>query len=41
MWVDQGYTTQNVSQSLTAGNHVVVMEFYERGGLAHATLAWT
>lgn len=41
MWVDQGYTTRNVSQSLTAGNHVVVMEFYERGGLAHATLAWT
>ena len=39
-WYDVSYTTRAVTRSLTAGNHTIVMEFYERGGLARATLRW-
>ena len=37
---DVSYTTRAVTRSLKAGNHTIVMEFYERGGLARATLRW-
>jgi prepilin-type N-terminal cleavage/methylation domain-containing protein len=40
MWRDQSYATSTVTRSLS-GNHTVTMEFYENGGLANATLAWT
>jgi prepilin-type N-terminal cleavage/methylation domain-containing protein len=32
---------ETVTQSLTAGNHTIVMEYYENGGQAQASLAWT
>jgi prepilin-type N-terminal cleavage/methylation domain-containing protein len=40
-WFDRGYGTDSVTKTLTAGTHTIVMEFYENGGLADATLAWT
>lgn len=40
-WQDHGYGTQSVARTLTAGTHVVVLEFYENGGQARATLDWT
>jgi hypothetical protein len=39
-WYDVSYTTRAVTRSLTAGNHTIVMEYYERGGSARATLRW-
>jgi hypothetical protein len=41
-WVDQAYPTDvpTFAVPLTAGSHTIVMEFYERGGDARATLAW-
>lgn len=39
-WTDHGYGTQTVSRAITAGSHTIVLEFYERGGSAQATLAW-
>ncbi len=41
-WVDQAYPTPQptVGRSLTNGSHAVVMEYYERGGAARATLTW-
>jgi hypothetical protein len=39
-WTDHSYTTQTASKALTAGDHTVVVEFYERGGSAQATLTW-
>ena len=40
-WRDQAYTTSSTTQHLTAGTHEVVVEYYERGGYARATLIWT
>jgi hypothetical protein len=40
MWRDQSYATGNVTRGLS-GTHTIVMEFYENGGLADATLTWT
>ncbi len=42
-WSDQSYPSPvpTVSVPLTAGDHVIVLEFYERGGAARATLSWT
>jgi len=42
-WVDQGYPNPQptVTMPLAAGTHVIVMEYYERGGGAAATLTWT
>ncbi len=37
-WVDQGATTYTSDKTLTAGNHTVVMEYYENGGGANAKL---
>jgi len=39
-WTDRAYSVQNVTQTLTADVHLVVVEFYERGGYAQATLTW-
>jgi hypothetical protein len=40
-WKDQGPTTYVASRPMTAGSHVVRMEFYENGGGAVARLSWT
>ena len=40
-WYDTSYVTRTVTRTLAAGSHTIVMEFYERGGYARATLAWT
>jgi prepilin-type N-terminal cleavage/methylation domain-containing protein len=40
-WSDHGYGTMSAATTLTAGPHTVVLEYYERGGSAQATLAWT
>jgi len=42
-WVDQGYPTPQPSASkvLSKGSHTVIVEYYERGGLAQATLVVT
>ena len=42
-WVDQGYpsTIPSASVRLTAGTHTIVMEYYENGGDAAATLTWS
>ncbi|HEY7628652.1 MAG TPA: PA14 domain-containing protein, partial [Ilumatobacteraceae bacterium] len=42
-WWDQSYPSPPpwVDVTLAAGAHTVVMEFYERGGAARATLVWT
>lgn len=37
-WVDQGYTLHSAQRTLTAGNHNIVMEYYENGGAAAARL---
>jgi hypothetical protein len=39
-WYDTPYATRTLNQALTAGAHTIVMEFYERGGFARATLNW-
>ncbi|MEK7570829.1 MAG: PA14 domain-containing protein [Patescibacteria group bacterium] len=31
-WIDQGSTTYEVEKTLTAGNHTVIVEYYENGG---------
>jgi hypothetical protein len=41
-WIDQSATSYRVSGTLTKGQSVSVkMEYYEKGGLAVAKLAWT
>lgn len=40
MWNDHGQTSAAIDVTLTAGNHTVVMEYYENGGGATATLSW-
>ena len=39
-WFDQGSTTYTVDVSLAAGNHTIVLEYYENGGYAVARLSW-
>ncbi len=39
-WVDQGTTSRTVTPNLTAGNHLIKMEYYENGGGAVARLVW-
>jgi len=40
-WYDQVATTTHTAQvSLPAGAHTIVLEYYERGGLASAWLSW-
>ena len=40
-WSDHGYGTRSVTRTLSAGNHTIVMEYYENGGSARATLSWS
>ena len=40
-WWDQSYATFTTYVDLTAGNHTIVMEMYENGGYASATLTWS
>ncbi len=39
-WIDQPSTTHKVIKNLTAGNHQVVMEYYEKDGGAIAKLSY-
>ncbi|MCU1396780.1 MAG: hypothetical protein JWM34_5208 [Ilumatobacteraceae bacterium] len=40
-WNDHGFTTVTVAQTLTAGPHTIVVEFYEQYGQAGVSLGWT
>ncbi len=41
-WVEQSYDGPvTTTQALTQGSHTVVVEYYERGGVARATFSWT
>ncbi len=40
-WLDQLATTYAVNIDLAAGNHTIVLEYYENGGLAVAKLSWS
>ena len=37
-WVYRSYTSRSMTHTMTAGTHTVVMEFFQGGGLARATL---
>jgi hypothetical protein len=39
-WIDQAPTTYTVVKSMTAGSHVIKLEYYEAGGGAVAKLSW-
>lgn len=39
-WVDQAPTTFTVPRTLTAGSHIVKLEYFENGGGAVAKLSW-
>jgi hypothetical protein len=39
-WYDSSYATRTVTRTLTAGEHTIVVEYYERGGDARARLVW-
>ena len=39
-WFDQSATTYTATVDVTAGDHEVKVEYYERGGLAVAQVAW-
>jgi subtilisin family serine protease len=39
-WQDQGYTVYTADVNLSAGNHVIKLEFYEHGGFARASVSW-
>jgi subtilisin len=39
-WQDQGYTVYTTDVNLSAGNHVIKLEFYENGGGARASVTW-
>lgn len=40
-WRDRGFGTSSATVALAAGTHTVIMEFYENGGYARASLALT
>jgi hypothetical protein len=40
-WRDQSATTYTATRTVSAGEHEVRMEYYERGGAAVAQLSWT
>ena len=40
-WVDQFQASYTVRQNLTAGNHAIQLDYYERTGAAMAALAWS
>lgn len=39
-WKDQPPTTYTAEKDLSAGNHIIVLEYYERTGLAIIKLSW-
>jgi hypothetical protein len=39
-WVDQAATTYQATTTMTAGNHIVRVEYYENAGLAVAQVSW-
>jgi hypothetical protein len=41
-WNDQSYPSPapSIKIKLAHGEHTIVVEYYERGGIARATLAW-
>ncbi|KAA3657479.1 MAG: hypothetical protein DWQ04_27965 [Chloroflexi bacterium] len=39
-WKPQTAATYSSRQTLTSGEHTITMEYYERGGIAVATLGW-
>jgi len=39
-WYDQGVTTTSVDRNLTAGHHLLVIEYYENSGNAVAHFSW-
>lgn len=39
-WRDQAASTYSVAQTLSAGNHLIVVEYYERTGLSTVHLTW-
>lgn len=40
-WIDRGATTDQVTVNLTAGQHDITVEYYERGGNAVAYVEWS
>ncbi|RJR15356.1 hypothetical protein C4579_02365, partial [Candidatus Microgenomates bacterium] len=40
-WIDQPPTTYELQKTLSEGSHLVVLEYYERGGGATAQLSWS
>ena len=40
-WYDTGYAIRTYTGALSAGEHTIVMDFYENGGQARATLGWS
>ena len=40
-WLNQPATSYSVDRTLAAGNHTVIMEYYENTGAAVAKLVWT
>jgi|GEM_PF-2576981 len=40
-WVDRGYTKDTFTKSLTAGNHIVRIDYYENGGAAAVEFRYT
>jgi hypothetical protein len=40
-WNDHSYGTRTVNRTLSAGAHTIVLEYYENGGSARATLTWS
>jgi hypothetical protein len=39
-WRDQAATTYQATRTITAGEHVIRVEYYEKGGLAVAQVSW-
>jgi hypothetical protein len=40
-WTDREYTTNVITRNLTAGNHTIVIEFYESTGSARISASVT
>ena len=40
-WIDQAPTTYQITRDLTAGDHTIVLEYYEKGGGAVAKLQYS
>ena len=40
-WLNQSTTGYMVTKRMTAGDHLIMVEYYERGGSATAQVLWT